>query len=183
MATNINRDYLVVLNVKNGQITAPNMYFFNTDKSTNNIYVQLVIKETVVQATPIENATNFAVKMNIIKPGNIVKFAEGVLVNRMEAIYEFDLPEDCTNLSGKYIIEFEVSCTVSDRKEQITSSPTSYTVNKSILTGLNGSTEDNEDYPVLKQLIDDVQGMLRFNENGELEVTIDGITKTFVPKE
>lgn len=67
MASNINRDYLVVLNTKTGSLTAPNMYFFNTDKSTNNIYVQLVIKETVVQASPIENATDYAIKMNIIK--------------------------------------------------------------------------------------------------------------------
>lgn len=183
MASNINRDYLVILNTKTGSLTAPNMYFFNTDKSTNNIYVQLVIKETVVQASPIENATDYAIKMNIIKPGNIVKFVEGKLVNRTEAIYEFDLPADCTNLAGKYLIEFEVSCTVSDRKEQITSSPSSYTVNKSILTDLNGATEDNEDYPILKQLIEQVQGMLKFNASGELEVTIDGITKTFVPKD
>ena len=39
MATNINRDYLITLNVKSGAITAPSMYFFNTDKSTNNIYI------------------------------------------------------------------------------------------------------------------------------------------------
>ena len=28
MATNINRDYLITLNVKSGAITAPSMYFF-----------------------------------------------------------------------------------------------------------------------------------------------------------
>ena len=100
MATNINRDYLITLNVKSGAITAPSMYFFNTDKSTNNIYVQLVIKETVVNATPIENASDFAIKMNLIKPGNVVKFVSGKLVNRNEAIYEFDLPEDCINLTN-----------------------------------------------------------------------------------
>lgn len=182
MATNINRDYLITLNVKTGAITAPNMYFFNTDKSTNNIYVQLVIKETVVNASPIENASDFAIKMNLIKPGNVVKFVSGKLVNRSEAIYEFDLPEDCTNLAGKYLLEFEVSCTVSEKREQITSSPTSYTVNKSILTDLNQSVEDSTDYPILSQLIDDIRGMLRFNSNGELVVTIDGVTKTFVPK-
>ena len=49
MATNINRDYLITLNVKSGAITAPSMYFFNTDKSTNNIYVQLVSKCSVLE--------------------------------------------------------------------------------------------------------------------------------------
>ena len=54
---NINRDYLVVIDVKSGNITAPSMYFYNTDKNTSNIYVQLVKKETTVNATPIENYT------------------------------------------------------------------------------------------------------------------------------
>lgn len=179
---NINRDYVVVLDVKNGNITSPKIYFFNTDKSTNNIYVQLIIKETLVQATPIENATDFSIRMNVIKPGNVVKFMDGTLVNESEAIFEFDLPEDCTNLAGRYLLEFEVSCTVSEKREQITSSPASYTVNKSILTDLNQSVEDSTDYPILSQLIDDIRGMLRFNSNGELVVTIDGVTKTFVPK-
>lgn len=199
---NINRDYVVVLDVKNGNITSPKIYFFNTDKSTNNIYVQLIIKETLVQATPIENATDFSIRMNVIKPGNVVKFMDGTLVNESEAIFEFDLPDDYTNLSGEYIMEFVVSSIVSEREEKITSSPTKYTVNKSILTDLNASIEDNSDYPILLKLIEDVKalqgggevdisqfvtqqelnGMFNFNESGELVVTINGVTKTFVPK-
>ena len=199
---NINRDYVVVLDVKNGNITSPKMYFFNTDKSTNNIYVQLVVKETSIQATPIEDASNFSIEMHVIKPGNIVKYLTGNLVNEQEAIFEFDLPEDYTNLGGDYIIEFLVSAIVSEREEKITSSPTKYTVNKSILTDLNASIEDNSDYPTLLKLIEDVKtlqgggevdisqfvthqelnGMFSFNESGELVVTINGVTKTFVPK-
>ena len=199
---NINRDYVVVLDVKNGNITSPKMYFFNTDKSTNNIYVQLVVKETSIQATPIEDASNFSIEMHVIKPGNIVKYLTGNLVNEQEAIFEFDLPEDYTNLGGDYIIEFLVSAIVSEREEKITSSPTKYTVNKSILTDLNASIEDNSDYPILLKLIEDVKtlqgggevdisqfvtqqelnGMFSFNESGELVVTINGVTKTFVPK-
>ena len=199
---NINRDYVVVLDVKNGNITSPKMYFFNTDKSTNNIYVQLVVKETSIQATPIEDASNFSIEMHVIKPGNIVKYLTGNLVNEQEAIFEFDLPEDYTNLGGDYIIEFLVSAIVSEREEKITSSPTKYTVNKSILTDLNVSIEENDDYPILLKLIEDVKtlqgggevdisqfvtnqelnGMFSFNESGELVVTINGVTKTFVPK-
>lgn len=76
------------------------MYFYNTDVGTSNIYVQLVIKETIINVTPIENASNYVIKLSIIKGVDIVKELTGVLVNEEEAIYEFNLPADCT---GKLI--------------------------------------------------------------------------------
>ena len=199
---NINRDYLVVLNVKNGNIASPKMYFYNTDINTSNIYVQLVIKENLLNVSPIENATDYKIKVNIVKPNNVIKIIDGALVNEEESIFEFDLPEDCINLSGVYKLEFVVSGIVSEREEKITSLPTEYIVNKSILTDLNASTEESDDYPILLKLIEDVKtlqgggevdisqfvtqqelnGMFSFNESGELVVTINGVTKTFVPK-
>ena len=199
---NINRDYLVMLNVKNGNIASPKMYFYNTDINTSNIYVQLVIKENLLNVSPIENATDYKIKINIIKPNNVVKTIDGALVNEKESIFEFDLPEDCINLSGVYKLEFVVSGIVSKREAKITSLPTEYTVNKSILTDLNASIEESDDYPILLKLIEDVKtlqgggevdisqfvtqqelsGMFSFNESGELVVTINGVTKTFVPK-
>ena len=199
---NINRDYLVLLNVKNGNIASPKMYFYNTDINTSNIYVQLVIKENLLNVSPIENATDYKIKVNIVKPNNVIKIIDGALVNEEESIFEFDLPEDCINLSGVYKLEFVVSGIVSKREEKITSLPTEYTVNKSILTDLNASTEESDDYPILLKLIEDVKtlqgggevdisqfvtqqelnGMFSFNESGELVVTINGVTKTFVPK-
>ena len=199
---NINRDYLVMLNVKNGNIASPKMYFYNTDINTSNIYVQLVIKENLLNVSPIENATDYKIKVNIVKPNNVIKIIDGALVNEEESIFEFDLPEDCINLSGVYKLEFVVSGIVSNREEKITSLPTEYIVNKSILTDLNASTEESDDYPILLKLIEDVKtlqgggevdisqfvteqelnGMFSFNESGELVVTINGVTKTFVPK-
>ena len=102
--SNITRDYLIILDVKTGTFDVPNMYFYNTDKNTSNIYVQLVVRETTVNATPIENATDYIVEAKIVKPGPVYKDLTGVLVNEAEAIYEFDLPSDCTNLSGSYKI-------------------------------------------------------------------------------
>lgn len=170
---NINRDYLILLDVKTGDIKSPEIYFYNTDVGTSNIYVQLVLRQTTVTETPIENAIDFSVRLNVIKPGEIIKFLDGVLVNEEEAIYEFDLPGDFINLDGKYLIEFSVRCLVSDREERITSDSTVYKVKKSILTDINTNIEDNLKQPVL----------MNFNEVGELEVTINGITKVFVPKE
>ena len=175
---------------------------YNTDINTSNIYVQLGIKETLLNVNPIDNATDYKIKVNIIKPNKVVKVIYGVLVNEEESIFEFDLPEDCINLSGVYKLEFVVSGIVSKREEKITSLPTEYTVNKSILTDLNASTEESDDYPILLKLIEDVKtlqgggevdisqfvtqqelnGMFSFNESGELVVSINGVTKTFVPK-
>ena len=112
--SNINRDYTIVLDVKSGTFTAPTMYFYNTDINTSNIYVQLGIKETLLNVNPIDNATDYKIKVNIIKPNKVVKVLYGVLVNEEESIFEFDLPEDCTNISGIYKLEFDVSCTVSE---------------------------------------------------------------------
>ena len=167
---NINRDYLVVIDVKSGNITAPSMYFYNTDKNTSNIYVQLVKKETTVDATPIENATNYIVEAKIVKPGPVSKDLTGVLVNDAEAIYEFDLPNDCTNLSGSYKIEFWVKAKVNDRDEMITSSKAKYTVKPSILTDLDEAIEDHDDYPLFLKLMEEVKVI---NETAhELDTTI-----------
>ena len=177
--TNINRDYLVVIDVKSGNITSPNMYFYNTDKATSNIYVQLVVKETIVNATPIETASDYSVVAKIIKPGKVLKELTGVLVNEAEAIYEFDLPADFTNLSGKYDVEFWVSAKVSDKDEMITSSSTKYTVKKSKLTDLDPSIDDKDDYPLLIALKEELEQLKNSGQLGhghDNKDILDGIT-------
>ena len=108
--SNINRDYLIVLDVKSSTFSAPNMHFYNTDVGTSNIYVQLVIKETIINATPIENASDYVIKLSIIKGVDIVKELTGVLINEEEAIYEFNLPADSTDLVGNCIGELINKC-------------------------------------------------------------------------
>ncbi len=34
---NISKDYLIILDVKSGEVDSPNIYYFNTDKNTSNI--------------------------------------------------------------------------------------------------------------------------------------------------
>lgn len=169
--TNINRDYFVILDVKSGELSgSTQMYFYNTDKNTSNIYVQLVVRETPVDATPIENATNYIVEAKIVKPGPVTKDLTATLVNESEAIYEFDLPNDCTNLSGSYKIEFWVKAKVADKDELITSSKAKYKVKKSILTDLDEAIEDSTDYPLLLQLMEEVRVIN--NTAHELDTTI-----------
>ena len=105
---NINRDYLIILDVKSGEVDSPNIYYFNTDKNTSNLYVQMVLRETTVEANPIENAADYSIKANILKSHMVANEVEGTLVNPGKAIYEFVLPADCTDFSGNAKIEFEV---------------------------------------------------------------------------
>ena len=155
--SNINRDYTIVLDVKSGTFTAPTMYFYNTDINTSNIYVQLGIKETLLNVNPIDNATDYKIKVNIIKPNKVVKVIYGVLVNEEESIFEFDLPEDCTNISGIYKLEFEVSCIVSERPENITTFPAKYEVKKSILTDFVPEISDTEDNTMMRDILTQLQ--------------------------
>ena len=154
MSSNINRDYLIKLNVKTSTYQAPNIYFYNTDVATSNIYVQLIVHETLLDVTPIEQARNYRIKVNIIKPNNVVKTLYGTLVNEEDSIFEFNLPEDCTNLSGTYHLEFMVICDVDNYfEERTTSFPATYEVRKSILTGLVAEIVDSEDITTLEDML------------------------------
>lgn len=154
MSSNINRDYLIKLNVKTSTYQAPNIYFYNTDVATSNIYVQLIVHETLLDVTPIEQASNYRIKVNIIKPNNVVKTLYGTLVNEEDSIFEFNLPEDCTNLSGTYHLEFMVICDVDNYfEEKTTSFPATYEVRKSILTGLVAEIVDSEDITTLEDML------------------------------
>ena len=150
---NINRDYLIILDVKSGEVDSPNIYYFNTDKNTSNLYVQMVLRETNIEAAPIDNANNYSIKANILKPNMVGKIVEGNLVNEEKAIYEFKLPADCTDFSGNAKIEFEVYCTVDGVEEIATSFATKFKVHGSVLTEQNKYIEDSSDYPILKELM------------------------------
>ena len=188
---NINRDYLIVLDVKTGKVDSPNIYYFNTDKNTSNIYVQMILRETSIEATTIENATDYSIKANIIKPDLDFNILDGILVNEEKAIYEFNLTEEYINLSGNYKIEFEVSSKVENIEESITSFPTKFKVFPSILTDTNKPIESSSDYPILKQLIEEVRELQANGGGGGTgtgssghthsnKTVLDGITSTKV---
>ena len=187
---NINRDYLIVLDVKSGEVDSPNIYYFNTDKNTSNLYVQMVLRDTTVEATPIENAAEYSIKANILKPNMVAKEVEGTLVNPEKAIYEFKLPADCTDFSGNAKIEFEVYCAVDGVEKIVTSFSTKFKVHGSVLTEQNKYIEDSSDYPILKELIEEVRELQANGGGGTGTGTsghthsnksvLDGITSTRV---
>lgn len=162
--TNLNRDYLIKINVKEATIDVPKMTFWNTDKKTSNMFVQLVINmstnELISNYVTVQNATEYKITLNVIKPKTKqYKTIEATLLNEEKALFEIDLPDEFTDQVGDYSFEFEVSSKVDSNDESITTSNGIYKVNGSILTNLNEETSSSPDLPILKQLIEQVKSL------------------------
>lgn len=137
MAKNINRDYLVKLNVKTGSMVSHELNFFNSDNGTSNIYVQLILPSLQFTVKHEQIGKNYSLSMNIVKPDNTYKTIEGVVVNDEEYIFEFDLPKYLTDIKGVYVFEVIMLCTVNGIYEMSTSLPHRYTVYESILAEID----------------------------------------------
>lgn len=165
---NLNKDYLVIADLKNAKVQAPAMESYNTDKRIFNIFLKLQITmsdnpDIKVYVTN-ENATNYSPKLTVVKPKtNQIREINGELMNVGTvgdgAIYQFDLPKEFTDQVGVYKCELTVTCDVDEFEEMITCSPFSYNIKSSILTGLNPEIESNPDLPILEQLIEDVKSL------------------------
>lgn len=162
--TNLNRDYLIKINVKEATIDVPKMTFWNTDKKTSNMFVQLVINmsenELIKNYATIENATDYKIVLNVIKPKtNQYRTFEAKLLNEEKALFEIDLTSEFIDQVGNYNFEFEVSSKVDNNDESITTSSSTYEVKGSILTNLNQEISPSPDLPILKQLIEQVKSL------------------------
>ncbi len=169
---NINRDYLVVADLKSGKITSPAMSFYNTDKNIANLFVKLQItmrtNPSITCFVNKEEASNYNVKLTVVKPKttmlvDLVGVIQDSDVMGNGAVYLFDMPQNFTDQVGRYICELEITCMVNGREEVVTCDPFEYVVKESVVTGLNTEIETNPDTPVLKQLIDEVRYL---QENG-----------------
>ena len=156
---NINRDYLIINDVKKSNVKLDNgsIFFYITDKNTQNIFVNLVINisnnDLIQKYANIENAEDYALTMNIVKPDNTYKIIEGKLHDKEKAIFEFDLKEDCVDKVGTYRCELLTKCTINDHEEITTSNKLTYKVKSSILNDLDDIVEAPE-YPLVIQLFD-----------------------------
>ena len=138
---NINRDYFVTIDVKSSKVNALNtMKFYNSDKKTSNIYVQLLINMSdnpiISKYVVLENASDYTLTLNIIKPDNkTILTRKGKLIDEELSLFEYDLDEECKDMPGEYLCELYVGCNVDGHDEYSTADSFTYTVKKSILTG------------------------------------------------
>ena len=167
---NINRDYLIINDVKKSNVKLDNgsMFFYITDKNTQNIFVNLVINvsnnDLIQKYANIENAEDYTLTMNIIKPNNDCKIIEGKLHDKEKGIFEFNLKKDCCDVVGTYKCELLTKCNINEQEEITTSNSITYIVKKSILNDLDDIVEAPE-YPVVIQLLDKLSDIEQYEEN------------------
>lgn len=163
---NINKDYLVIADLKSSKVSSPTMVGYNTDKRIFNIFTKLQITMSSNPDIKVfvtrEEALNYTVKLTVIKPRtNQLRYATGELMNSGTvgngAVYQFDLGEEFTDQVGKYICELTVTCNVNGYEELITCDPFYYTIKPSAVTGLNDELTRVVELPILEHLIDDVE--------------------------
>lgn len=158
---NINRDYLLTVDVKSSSVSTQNLKFYITDNNTSNIFVQLMINmstnDLIKNLVILENAANYNLELKIIKPNNEPKRVKGVLLDEANAIFLFDLENDNKDLIGNYTCELSVTCNVADRQEETTSDPFSYEVKKSITNDLDDIIASDEKYPILDDLLNRIE--------------------------
>ena len=167
---NINRDYLIINDVKKSNVKLDNgsMFFYITDKNTQNIFVNLVINvsnnDLIQKYANIENAEDYTLTMNIVKPDNTYEIIQAELHDKANAIFEFDLPDYCCDKVGSYRCELLTKCYINDREEITTSNKITYKVKSSVLNDLDEITEAPK-YPLVIQLFDKLSDINQYEED------------------
>lgn len=191
MANNTNRDLFMTFNAKNSSITGGGFSFYITDKNTSNFFVQVISDiETnafITKFVSLQKASNYRLVLQIVKPNRELIEVEGELMDEKSAVYQFNLKDEQKDMIGDYTCEFWICSIVDGEEEVTTSSPWTYKVISSILSKADDSIKKDPDYPVIKELKDfrdDLMNssyQLEFDEDGNLLVTIGGVTKKFIP--
>lgn len=151
---NINRDYIVDVNVKNSTVSiGNNMKFYITDINTSNIYFKLDINASSNRYIGLygqkENSDDYSLTLRIINPNN--KPFE-IIADRMDKPDNFfvvDLTEDQKDQIGTYRCELFIDTDINGRAERSTTNSFTYEVVKSIMNDLDEVIEDAPDFPLV----------------------------------
>ena len=156
---NLNRDYLVTLNVKTSEVNLDRpMIFYTTDTNTMNVFVKLVINTSenpyIKDYVILEQASDFKVVLVLIAPNNEVHYIDGELIEE-ESLHLFNLGEEYIDKVGVWTCELRVYSTVSDPHDEIvTSDGFSYEVKASITHNLDDTVYDTEQINQISNLIE-----------------------------
>ena len=186
---NLNRDYLVTVDVKQAVVNTPStMQFYITDMGTSNIFAQLVINESnselVKRYAPVENAEDFTITLRTIKPNGEPKSIEFTLLNKMEAFYIVDLADDFKDYIGEYQCELFVDCLVNGELERMTTREFTYEILPSIYNDLDGVIEKDPDYPLVDRILSDLEAvdLTKYATNESVDAKLEVIELTPGPQ-
>lgn len=186
---NLNKDYLVIVDVKSATVATPNkMSFYITDIKTANIFAQLVINdsnsELIKKYAPIENAKDYKITLRVIKPNNEFKEIEFSILNELEAFFMVDLTEDFKDIIGTYKCELFVDCIVNSELERITTASFRYAVKPSIYNNLDEVIEADPDYPLVDRILEQLEAvdLTNYATNESVDAKLEVIELTPGPK-
>lgn len=149
---NVNRDYLVKVNVKTAEIETPkdDMIFYVTDIWTSNIFFQLDFgKGNSLTDLHNENASDYDLTLRVVKPNKEHKELRASLLSQDSNFFVADLKPDFTDYIGICECELFIETTINGRKETNTTDPFEYIVEGSVFSALDEVIEGRPDYPPL----------------------------------
>ena len=152
MNKNVNRDYLVKVNVKTAEIETPkdDMIFYVTDIWTSNIFFQLDFgKGNSLIDLHKENASDYDLTLRVVKPNKEHKEIKASLLSQDSNFFVADLKPDFTDYIGICECELFIETTINGRKETNTTDPFEYIVEGSVFSPLDEVIEGRPDYPPL----------------------------------
>ena len=166
---NINRDYLIVLDVKSSVISeADELNYYITDEHSQNLFVNLVVRdiERINKYVEVHDPEKYQLELHIVKPNNdIVRpHLQASLLSAEDALYEFELPKEAVDYIGTYKCELRVTYKETDETTITTSNKFKYKVKRSIYNDL-GSIQDAPQYPVVIQLFDKLSDINQYEED------------------
>ena len=186
---NINKDYLIQIDVKAATVNVPgDMSFFITDVKTCNIFAQLVINESksdlVKKYSPIEEAENYKLTLRIIKPNGEPKEIEFTILNELDAFFYIDLTDEYKDHIGKYRCELFVDCLVNDELERMTTREFTYEILPSIYNDLDEVIEADPDYPLVDRILEQLEAvdLSNYATNESVDAKLEVIELTPGPK-
>ena len=168
---NLNRDYLVTLDVKTSNVTLSSpMTFYVTDRRTMNIFVKLVMNMSdnpiIKDYVALENAVGYRTELVLVAPNKQPFYVFGELLNEEEALFSFDLDVEQINKVGDWICEIRVYSKVGEQEEIVTSRSFLYKVNESITTSLDDTAWDDTTYNIVENMLDRLEAL----EEGKIEI-------------
>ena len=158
--SNINRDYLIVLNPKTSKVTVPELNYYIYDKYTANLFVNLVTVENG-KVVNIPDADQYKLVLHVVKPTNEIQDVENIeLISKEKALFQIELDQELTKNIGRYKCEL---LTIDKTDHIVQSAKFSYRVKKSIYNDLDVVTETPQ-YPIIITLLDKLQDIDKYEE-------------------
>ena len=158
--SNINRDYLIVLNPKTSKVTVPELNYYIYDKYTANLFVNLVTTEAG-KVVNLPDADQYKLVLHVLKPTNEIQDVENIQVfNKEKALFQIELDHELTKNIGRYKCEL---LTIDKTDHIVQSAKFSYRVKKSIYNDLDVVTETPQ-YPIIINLLNKLQDIDKYEE-------------------